>query len=210
MTAYLNEEEQVEALKNWWKENGRSVVIGVVLGFAAIFGWKGWQGWQQSRGEAASALYENMLVQLAGGNREGALAAGKRLLGEYDGSVYASFAALKMAQLSYRDGKPESALTELAWVEEHAPDAVLVDLARLRQARLLVDAGKWDQAAARLQAIGKDFMPAAVAELRGDVARGKGDLAAARAAYEEAIAAGAADPLVRMKLQEIGSGEQAS
>lgn len=208
MTAYLNEEEQVEALKNWWQENGRSVVVGVVLGFAIIFGWQGWNSWQQSQGEAASALFENMLTQVASGNHEGALVAGKRLLGEFDGSVYASFAAFEMARLAYESGEPASAVSDLEWAEVHAPDTALSDLARVRLARVLLDIGKTEEAMARLQAVSEGFMPAIVAELEGDIAIKRGDKAAARAAYGRAVLAAPDSELVRMKLQQLGKEEK--
>ncbi|RMG33141.1 MAG: hypothetical protein D6720_12040 [Gammaproteobacteria bacterium] len=210
MTAYLNEDEQVEALKNWWRDNGRSVVVGVVLGFAIIFGWQGWKAWQKSQGEAASSLFENLLIQVANGNREGALVAGKRLLGEFDGSIYASFAAFEMARLAYEDAKPDSAVGDLEWVEAHAPDAVIADLARVRLARVLLDAGKLDQAEARLKKVSEGFMPAAVAELEGDLAVRRGDPAAARQAYGRAVLAAPNNALLRMKLQQLGKGDKSA
>ena len=211
MTAYLNEDEQVEAIKKWWKENGRSLVIGVVLGLAAIFGWKGWQSYRIAQGEAASNLYITMQNQAAAGNVENALATGKRLLGEHTASVYASFAALRLARISYARGDRAEAAENLNWVVEHAPDDVVADLARVRLARVRVDLDEVDAAAKVLEQVGADFMPGTVAELRGDIARAKGDLAAAREAYVLALASeGGARGLVKMKLQEIGLPEKSS
>ena len=42
MAELRTEEEQVEALKSWWKENGKSLIMGVVIAVAAVFGWRGW------------------------------------------------------------------------------------------------------------------------------------------------------------------------
>ncbi len=207
MTTYLNEEEQLEALKKWWAENGKSIVIGVVLGFAAIFGWQGWQAYRVAQGEAASNLYISMQNQVRAGKAESALELGKRLLGEHTGSVYASFAALKLAQLMYERGDKANASENLQWVVSHAPDAVIADLARFRLARVQLEQKQYEQAVSQLDAVDA----AGVAELRGDIARARGDLAAARAAYRQALAAkGGASALVRMKLNEIGAGEKAS
>ena len=210
MSAYLDEEEQVEALKNWWKENGRSVIAGAVLGLAAIFGWQGWQGWQRGQAEAASMLYEQMLGRLRAGDVDAAQSAGKRLLGEFTDSIYASFAAMKLARTAYEKGESDTAVENLQWVAAHAPDSVIGDLARVRLVRVLVDAGKQERAERVLSEIQKDFMPAVVAELRGDIARAKGDTAAAREAYEAAMRAGATNELVRMKHQALGKGGEAS
>ena len=187
MTIYQNEEEQIAAIKQWWKENGTSIVIGVSLGFAAIFGWQGWQSYRLAQGEAASGLYVGMQNQAAAGDVEGALAIEKRLLGEHTNSIYASFAALKLAQLMYDRGDKAAAAENLHWVVSHAPDEVVADLARVRLTRVQIDLKKFDQASSILDAVAK------------------GDLEEAREAYTRALAVqGDAQAEVRMKLLEIG------
>jgi predicted negative regulator of RcsB-dependent stress response len=211
MTSYLNEDEQVEALKNWWKENGTSIVLGVLLGFGAIFGWQGWQAYRASQGVAASNLFLAMENLEAAGKAEAEMETGKRLLGEHTGSMYASFAALELAQSLYTKGDKDTAAENLQWVVSHAPDEVIADLARLRLARVRVDQQQWDAAGAQLDGIQEDFMPGGVAELRGDIARAKGDLDAARKAYEVALGEGGDEQdSVRMKLRAIGTVEKSS
>ena len=78
MSTYQTEEEQVEAIKKWWKENGKSVIGGIVLGFAIIGGWKGWQGYQQNQGEAASQVYDAMRQAAHSAKFDKALEDGKR------------------------------------------------------------------------------------------------------------------------------------
>lgn len=208
MTSYMNEDEQLEAVKRWWKENGTSIVIGVVLGLAVLFGWQGWKSYRVAEGQAASNLYFSMQNQAASGDLETALQTGKRLLGEHTGSVYASFAALKLAQLSYARGDKAGAVENLGWVVSNAPDPVIADLARVRLARAYIDQAQWDLASAQLDAVDKHFMPGGVADLRGDIAWARGDLEAARQAYAEALAS--PDEVlgtVRLKLQALGAGE---
>lgn len=208
MTSYMNEDEQLEAVKKWWKENGTSIVIGVVLGLAVLFGWQGWKSYRVAEGQAASNLYFSMQNQGASGDVDAVLITGKRLLGEHTGSVYASFAALKLAQLAYARGDKASAVENLGWVVANAPDRVIADLARVRLARAYLDQGQWDLASAQLDAVEKSFMPGSVAELRGDIAHARGDLEAARRAYAEAMAS--PDEVlgtVRLKLQALGTGE---
>ena len=64
MEAYETEEQQVEAIKSWWKENGKAVVIGGVVGIGAILGWKYYQSSQITAKETASAAYERALTAL--------------------------------------------------------------------------------------------------------------------------------------------------
>ncbi|WP_315982668.1 tetratricopeptide repeat protein [Aliamphritea spongicola] len=65
MAELRTEEEQVEALKKWWQENGKSLVLGVLLAGAIIFAWKGWQNSQQVKAETAAALYQNLIQAVA-------------------------------------------------------------------------------------------------------------------------------------------------
>ena len=206
MSSYLSEEEQVEALKKWWKENGTSVIIGVVLGFGIIFGWQGWNAYQVSQGEGASILYTSMDNQLASGDRNAGVETAKRLVGEFGGTAYATFAALQLAQLSYTQGEKDAARSHLQWAMDNAPDKALSELARLRLANLLMDMQQWEAAGTLVNGAG-DMMAGEFALLRGEIARQQGDADAARAAYREALDKGVHnEDLVRMKLVDSGDG----
>lgn len=209
MSVYQTDEEQVEAIKKWWQENGRSVVIGAVIGFGIIGGWQGWERYQRVQGEGASGVYEQMLESGRQGDTDRTLAAGKRLLGDYPNSAYASFAALEMAHLAYKKGEKEAARGHLEWVHANAPDRALRETARLRLVRVLLDIGDLDAAASALEGDSETYS-GELALLRGDVARARNDLATARAAYQQALASGVANPsLLRMKLVDAGAEQPA-
>lgn len=211
MSVYQTDDEQVEALKNWWKENGKSVVGGIVLGAAVIGGWQGWQGWQRSVGESGSAMYDGLRQSVRNGQVDQAIEQGKRLIGEQGSSAYASFAGLELARLAYQKGEKSAARGHLEWVAESAPDPTLREVARLRLARLLMDMGETDVLADML---GQTPLQAFAGEfdvLRGDLARLQGDQATARQAYLDALAAGVDDAaFVRMKLDDLGGEPPAS
>ena len=67
MSDYLTEEEQVEALKKWWRENGKAIVGGAVLGLALVGGWQAWQSYQKGEAELASAYYEEFMLAAKAG-----------------------------------------------------------------------------------------------------------------------------------------------
>jgi len=210
MSSYLTEDEQVEALKRWWKENGKSVLSGLILGFAIIFGWQGWDRYQTSQGEHASMLYTTMENQFAVGGADQGTETAKRLVGEHSGSVYATFAAFQLAKLAYQKGEKASAKSHLQWAMDNAPDEVLAGVARLRLARLLIDMQEWDAAHALVEGAG-ELMQGEFSLLQGDIARQRGDLEVAREAYQRAITQGVENAeLVRMKLVDMGSGEASS
>ena len=211
MSTYQTEEEQVEAIKKWWKDNGKSVIGGIVLGFVIIGGWQGWQGYQRNQGEAASAYFDAMRQAVRSGQQAKAIEDGKRLIGEYGGTAYASFAALELARQAFLGGEKAAAREHLQWVTESAPDPAIREVARLRLARLLLDIND----VSSLQALlGEPALPAFVGEfavVRGDLARQQGDHEAARLAYQEALANGVGDQeLLRMKLVDVGGQPSAS
>ncbi|MCB1787720.1 MAG: tetratricopeptide repeat protein [Chromatiaceae bacterium] len=211
MSTYQTEEEQVEAIKKWWKENGKSVIGGVVLGFAVIGGWQGWQGWQRSQAEAASTLFDRMRLAVQQDQPNKAIEDGKQLIGEFGGSAYASFAALELAKLSYQQGEKAAARNHLQWVADSAPDPTIRELARLRLGRLLLDLADLDALQALLATPASDAFAGEFAELRGDLALARGDQTAAREAYQEALAKGVEDAsLLRMKLVDVGGENAAS
>lgn len=205
MSTYQTEEEQVEAIKKWWKDNGKSVVGGIVLGFAIIGGWQGWQGYQTNQGETASMIFDAMRQTVRTGEPTEAIEQGKRLIGEYGGTAYASFAALELARLAYERSEKAAAREHLQWVTESAPDPAIAELARLRLGRLLLDMGEHEALQGLLQAAPLPAFAGDFAVLRGDLARAGGDEAAAGEAYREALTAGVQnEALLRMKLVDVG------
>lgn len=211
MSTYRTDDEQVEAIKKWWKENGKSVAGGIVLGFAIIFGWQWWQGYQKGQGEAASLLFDTMRQAARLNQVDKALEDGRRLVGDYPGSAYAGLAALEMARLSYQRGEKDAARGHLQWVMDAAADPAIAELARLRMGRLLLD---MQDTAALTDLLARPALPAFDGEfavLRGDLARAQGDAAAARDAYQRAMLAGVEDQaMLRMKLVDVGGLEPAS
>ncbi len=121
MESYRTEEEQVEALRKWWDENGRSTLIAVVIALGGAFGWQAWQEHSRSQRENASDLYQAMLQAgsapvLSAERRAEAEAFANRLKSEYAGSTYAQFAALQMARGAVEACDLDSAEAELRWV----------------------------------------------------------------------------------------------
>jgi len=210
VNAYESEEQQVEALKAWWQENGKSVLFGAVLGIAIVLGWQSWLTHVANIGASASQALAGMSDAVLKNEKDSALAQGQRILDEYGDTVYADFAALGMAKLAVESNDPAAAQRHLERVAEHPSDPGLVDLARLRLARLLLDQGKGAEATAFLDKVTAAAHQGEVSLLRGDIALAAGDRTAAGNAYHQALAAGlAGDELVRLKLDDLGVTEKA-
>lgn len=208
MDSYRTEDEQLEAIKRWWRENGRSTVIAVLLAVGIGLGWQAWQQRRETRAAEASQRYQALLEALdaergAGG---GAAAADPRQLGDelraaHGGSVYAPLAALHLAQLAVADGELERAEEQLRWALD-AAEGDLEDVVQLRLARVL--AARGDPAAA-LAMLGDEAGVALTPArdlARGDVLLDAGRDAEALAAYRRAAAALQGSPALPRSLQQ--------
>ncbi|MFV0275586.1 MAG: YfgM family protein [Parahaliea sp.] len=190
MEPYRTEEEQVEDLKRWWQENGRSTLMGIVVAAALVFGWQGWQEHRKGQAEAASDLYQRLLEAAGNPARKPAVQGemerlAERLKADYSGTTYAQFAALQLAQLAVADDDLEAAEGELRWVLAAAgKDSDAAWIARQRLARVLAASGDTDGALATLDAQGDNPYQATYAMVRGDILYGAGRDSEALAAYQ--------------------------
>ena len=169
MSGYQTEEEQVEALKRWWKENGTSIIAGVVIGLGGIFGWQAWGNYEDRVGKEASLAFSQLVNAEQQGDLESASKQAELLRLEYSGSSYAVFAALTQARLKLDVGDKVAARSQLEWAMGNADDASLKNLAQLNLARLLLSEGELE-AAGKLAGIDSGGFAGDFAQLRGDIA----------------------------------------
>ncbi len=204
MSEYLSEDEQVEALKRWWQENGRSVVVGVVIGLGSVFGWQAWSQHQQQIAEQASHRFAQMQFAMEAGDHAAVEKQAELLAAEHADSSYTTFAALYKAKIKQEKGDNEGAQAELEWLLAHTTEPVLKQIARLRLVRILLEINDTDRAAVVLSQAGSDSFSGEFAALRGDLAQLQGDSAAAHKAYLEAIDQGVTDAnLLQMKIDQL-------
>lgn len=205
MSAHQTEEEQVEAIKKWWEENGKSVIAGVVLGLLLVGGGKGWIEYNRIQGENASAFYESFSQAALENDLETALRRGEALIEEYKGSTYALFTAMELARLQYEAGQKEEARKRLQWAVDNGREEALARLARLRLARLLLDTQALDEADKLSANPADDAFRGEFLAVQGEIALARGDREQARKAFAEALQRGVSNPeLLRMKLAELG------
>lgn len=194
----LDEHEQSERVRRWVRDNGLGLVGGVVLGLALVGGWKWWQGQQQGQREAEAVRYETLQGQLKAQD----LAKAKSTAASLQKGPYATLVALDLAKAQAMAGKRDDAIATLRAVKPG--DAVLAGVVSERLARLLLDAGKADEAL-RILADAND--PAALGA-RGDAHFALGHRDQARSDYDKALAlTTVGSPMRRvleLKLSEVG------
>lgn len=209
MANHPGEDEQLEALKKWWKENGTMVIVGFVAGVAVLFGGRAWFDHKQTQSEAATAELSLLLNELNVGDNSSIGDKADEIIASHKSSSQADFAALIKARTAVDAGNSDEAKRLLQAIVDKPSIAGLDDLARLRLARILVTESSHDEALALLTNGSDGFQPH-YQELRGDIYLAKGQINEAREAYQAALT----DPSVlasgqqlRLKLDSLGEGE---
>ncbi|EJG1030481.1 YfgM family protein [Vibrio parahaemolyticus] len=202
MELYDTEEQQVEAIKDWWKENGKAVIIGAVVGLGGLFGWRYYQDTVIQASETASQSYTTAMntLQEKGVDAQSDVQA---FIESNEVKEYSVLAALQLAKAQVEAKDFTAALEQLKWAQSNTKDAALSPLISYRIARIETEMGNFDAANAELGKVTDTAWAGRIAELRGDIALRQGDKDAAYAAYTEAQQAADASPTLQMKLDDL-------
>ena len=216
MESYRTEEEQVEALRRWWQENGRSTIVAIILALGVGFGYQGWKNHVETKAEGASDLYQRLLQAfsapaLGPEQQQIAVQLAQQLKTEYDGSTYAQFAALQLARVAVGSNDLATAQAELRWVLGKADKGSdVARIAQLRLARVLAASGEPEQALTILDQSGEGPYKASYAIARGDILLSMGRTEEASESYAAALALAASEEgagpdlvAVQQKLQAL-------
>ncbi len=202
MELYDTEEQQVEAIKDWWKENGKAVIIGAVVGLGGLFGWRYYQDTVIQASETASQSYTTAMntLQEKGVDSQSDVQA---FIESNEVKEYSVLAALQLAKAQVEAKDFAAALEQLKWAQSNTKDAALSPLISYRIARIETEMGNFDAANTELGKVTDTAWAGRIAELRGDIALRQGDKDVAYAAYTEAQQAADASPTLQMKLDDL-------
>jgi predicted negative regulator of RcsB-dependent stress response len=208
LDGYRTEDEQVELLRKWWGENGKSAIFGIVLGLSAIFGWREWQAHTISQTETASEIYQQALTAANQDKPQEARDKANELLATYGDTSYAVFARLILAQLAAAEEDYNTAEQQLNEVLAKVDNPSIKHEITLRLARVLIANNKSEQALTLLGPADTGAFTPIYNELKGDAYSQLNKPDEARQAYEQAIAgsegAAAELSLLNIKLDALG------
>jgi predicted negative regulator of RcsB-dependent stress response len=207
----LQEQEQLEALKAWWKDNSKWLLGALLIVAVAIGGWRGWQYYYYKQATEAATLYLQFVEQIASNDAKRVNDVADMLINKYAATAYAPRAALAAAQVNKQAKDVARAKTQLLWVIEHASEPHLQDVAHLRLAALLLDEKSYDDALKQLEATRSDAFNGLYADLKGDVLSAQGKNAEAKVAYQLAYdkidAKSTYRNLIQMKMDALGEAK---
>ncbi|HEY8159523.1 MAG TPA: tetratricopeptide repeat protein [Methylobacter sp.] len=210
MEIYDTEEEQVEALKRWWKENSTAIVVGLVVGIVIILGWNYWQDHKKAQAAQASATYDQLLKALDENKTESADKLAERMQEQFKGTEYAAFSGLLEAKLKTQQGDLAAAKQILKTIAAE-PNKQLSNIAKIRLVRLMLATGEYEQG---LQVINEVDAKAAASysanydELVGDLYVALDRLDEARTSYQNAMRNGQPSPLLQFKIDDLAAQEK--
>ena len=206
MQDFETEDQQIEALKTWWKENSSSLLIGLAIGGFTLVGWNFYKETQYQHGIEASDMYVSVVAQAetnAGGELDSTTT--DKLMAGYADTPYAALSALVMAKHDVTAGNTDQAISRLQWTIDNAVEEEVKHIALLRLVRLMIDQKKYDDANKWLSSAHPSSFDALYDELKGDVFVAKGEIEQARIAYDKAIAGSEnASRWLQLKRQNLG------
>ncbi|MFC3024997.1 YfgM family protein [Vibrio zhugei] len=202
MELYDTEEQTVEAIRDWWKENGKAVIVGAVLGLGGLLGWNYYQDSQTTKQENASTDYAQTMQVLSEDNAKSQAQVQDYIDANKD-TAYAVLASMQLAKVQVEAGELKKALTQLKWAQSHTDDQALKPVIAVRIARVESELKQYDNALATLKNVKAKGWEGRIDELRGDILLAKGDKSGAYSAYSQAQQAKDVSQTLQMKLDDL-------
>lgn len=207
----LEEQEQLDELKAWWRQYGNFVLLVVAAAALSVAAIQGWRYYRHSQAVAAVTLYSQLDRAERSGDRKQVRELAGELAQRYGATPYAVFGALSAARASFDTGDLAGAKSQLQWVIEHTREDEIKDLARLRLAGVLLDEKNTAEALKLVEGKPADAMAGLYADLKGDILVAQGKTAEARSAYQLALDRSEANSpyraTIQIKLDALGDAK---
>ncbi|MCZ4060467.1 YfgM family protein [Pantoea sp. LMR881] len=203
MEVYSNENEQVDALRRFFANNGKALAVGVVIGIAALGGWRYWASHQESSTKAVSAQYQQLTTAMQADKPETLEAVSK--FATENSNTYGALASMDVAKQYVDNNQLDKAATLLQNGLKNTKDANLQAVINLRLARIQLQQNQADSALKTLDAVKGDGWTAIVADIRGEALLSKGDKQGARDAWGKGVESDASPALKQMMQMKMNN-----
>lgn len=207
----LEEQEQLAAIKSWWAQYGKLVMVTVVAGALTVGGIRGWHYYRASQASSAVVLFDQLQNADRASDHKKVRDIATQIVDRYASTQYATLAALAAAKSDFDTGDLPAAKKRLQWVIANAKEEEVRDVARLRLARVLLDEKNPAEALKQLEAKHVESFAGLYAEVKGDALLASDKRAEARAAYQLALEksdpASPARQVIQLKIDALGEGK---
>jgi predicted negative regulator of RcsB-dependent stress response len=208
---YDTEEQRLEALKKWWKENGTSTIVGAVAGIAIIAGWNYWQDYKKFKAAEASAIYDQLIKASEASKKDQVDKLALRLQQQYSSTGYTDYGKLFQAKYKVQAGDITGAKDILKKMIETGKDKEISHIARIRLVQLMLASGEYEQGLKVINDIDQSSagkFSDNYDELTGDLYVALDRLDEARTSYQKALKNGYQSPLLKLKLDDLTAPEK--
>ena len=204
MAYSIEEEQEINQLKDWWKENGKTIIVAFILGVGGMFGWRYWQAHQAEQIAQASAQYD-ALIYSAQQNEQAKKANIEQFVQANSKTAYAVFALLDEAKKATEKQDFAAAEANLNQALTQSQDEVLTSIVALRLSSVQFQLGQLDNALTTLNQVKGESFNARKAILTGDIQVAKGDKVSAKNSFEQAQQSGSQleQQMAKMKLNNL-------
>lgn len=204
MDHFSTEEEQIEAIKKFWKENGIPIIVGAALGLGGLWGWRFYNGQQLQAQEQANDAYNVAMDALAANETDTSVL--KQFIDANKDTTYAVMAALQLAKVAVEHDDLAEAEKQLQWAADNVADVAIQDLALLRLARVQGELEKYDAAKATLDKVSSEAFQAQAYTVKGDVLAKQSLYNEAQESYSKALELTDGNPtLIQMKIDHLNA-----
>lgn len=204
----LEEQEQLDALKAWWKQHGDKITLLITVALVGFSAYQGWKYYQHKQSMGASARFE-ALTQLDIKDIKQVRGVSAEIIEKYSGTPYAARAALMAARANYENGDAKSAHAQVEWALANSKEDAVKAVALLQLAAFQIEDKKYDDALKTLSDKHDPAFDGLVSDLKGDILVAQGKVADAKKAYADALSKldekGRFHKLTEQKLDALGS-----
>ena len=206
MSDYLDEEEELVKLKSWWDENGTSLLGAVVVAIVGIVGWNWYGGYSDEQAQAQTAMWQSYSTEAASETRndEALENIGAEIADQFSGSAVHAFVLFDQAKSAVDAGEYAVAAEKLSTAVAESSDSLVVDLARIRLAKVQRQLDLGNEALTTLAGVKNEGYRPLALEIQGDIHASSGQVEQAHLAYKaavESLTAGDSRPVLEMKLE---------
>lgn len=207
MALDLEEQEQVDELKAFWKKYGSYMTKGVIAFFLFYGAFEAWQYYQIKQSLSASELYQSIVV-IDEKNTKEIMERSEVIIDSYGGTPYGGRAAILFAKASYQEGMKDKAKEKLEWASRHAKESATESIALIQLGQILLEEKKYEDALKKAKDVNNEGYLGLSNDLQGDILNAMGKKDDAKKAYLEALKRfGPKDPYARFtqeKLETLG------
>ncbi len=195
MADHLTEEEQIETIKQWLKDNFLMFFVPIIIAGLAYVGYGMWESNKEAEAASGSDAFRPIMAALENTNgpkiddatAKTILAQSQTLSSDYGDTLYNDLSLLLKARVDVENKRLDDAASALQSVVQNGANDGVKAIAKARLAKVLIEQKKFDDALVLVSAVDNEAFKGTFTEIRGDIALAQGDMATANSQYKAAL-----------------------